>query len=242
MALFEIALDDWWDRAQAYVKQQRDENAQIDRFRLRYAQARPDAVTEFFDAVLSHAEYPDMFPMRWEMGFEAETGALVIDCELPSPEDFPTLKGAKYDVLQDIFEQSYWSASEIAQLYEIAVYQTCLRSLHDVFAADEADVIASVTFNGWANFTDRVHGRPARACIISVQATKAQLGQTNLLAVDPKTCFKSLKGVASAQLADMTAVIPLMILKRPDDRRIPANDVAEGNAAARPSNQSGDRP
>jgi restriction system protein len=168
------------------------------------------------------------------MDFVVETGALIVDYELPSPEDFPTLKAVKYDVVRETFEQSYWSASEVAQFYESAMYQSCLRSLYDVFAADEAEVIASVTFNGWVNFTDKAHGKPARACIMSVQAARTTIEHANLWTVDPKTCFKALKGVAGARLADMTAVVPILPLKRTDSRFVPANDVTVKDAIGRP--------
>lgn len=215
-ALFEEDLDAWWERGQAFEKQQQEENTKIDKFRLRYAQGQPDAVIEFLDAALSHSEYPDMFPTRWEMSFETETGSLVVDYELPSPENFPTLKAVKFDVLHDAFVQSHWSEPEVAQQYESAIYQTCLRSLHELFAADEAEVISSITFNGWANFTDKIRDMPARACIISVQATRSAISQANLLAVDPKIYFGRLKGVAGARLADLVAVVPIMWLKRTD--------------------------
>jgi restriction system protein len=226
-ALFELDLEAWWARAQAYQKQQQDENAQIDKFRQRYARGMPDAVIEFHDTVLSHADYPDLFPMQWEMDFAAETDSLIVDYELPPLDTFPTLKAVKYDLLGDAFEQSYLSESEVAHLYDGAIYQTCLRTLHDVFAADEAGVIASVTFNGWVNFIDKVNGKLARACILSVQATNATIKEVNLGAVDPKTCFRMLKGVAAAKLADMSAVVPISPLKNADDRFVPANDVVE---------------
>ena len=223
-ALFETNLDAWWERAQAYQKRQQEENTKVDKFRLRYAQGQVDAVIEFLDAALSHAEYPDMFPMRWELGFEAESGALIVDYELPAPESFPTLKAMKFDVLSDSFAQSDWSETEIAQLYDSAIYQTCLRTLHDLLAADEAEVISSITFNGWVNFTDKIRDAPARACIMSVQASRSAVGQANLLAADPKTTFKKWKGVAGTKLADLAAVVPIMWLKRSDDRSVAAND------------------
>src|SRR5262249_23073473 len=136
-ALFGTAFDDWWERAQAYQNRQPGENIKIEKFQLRFAPGPPDAVIELLDPALSQSDHPDMFPMRWELSFEAETGALVIDYELPSPESFPTLKAVRFDVLGDMFTQSHWSEAEIAQLYESAIYQTCLRSLHDVAEADE---------------------------------------------------------------------------------------------------------
>jgi len=244
-AQFEADLDAWWERAQAYQKQQQQENTKIDRFRLKYAQRQPDAVIEFLDAALSHSEYPDMFPMRWEMSFETETGSLVVDYELPSPENFPTLRAVKFDVLRDTFAQSHWGESEIAQQYESAIYQTCLRTLHDLLAADEAEVVSSVTFNGWVNFTDKLRSMPARACIMSVQAARSAISQANFLAVDPKIIFKKLKGVAGAKLADLAAVIPLMWLKR-DDRLAAADDAtgedsrAQAQSLSSPSSTAND--
>jgi restriction system protein len=233
-AMFDIALDEWWVKAQAFQKQQQEENAQIEKFRLRYGRKEPDAVIEFLDAVLSHAEYPDAFPMHWEMDFQPETGILIVDYELPPPDDFPRLKAVKYDVVRDTFVQNYWSAPEIAQLYEGAAFQTCLRTLHGLFAADKENVLASVTFNGWANFTDRVHGRPARVCVMSVQASKAEIARADLRKVDPKIAFKSLKGIAGTRLADMTAVVPVLSMKGSDARPVAANDVMAREA--RPPN------
>lgn len=227
-ALFEQELDAWWDRAQAHQNRQQLENKKIDKFRQRYAQGHPDAVVEFLDAALSHSEYPDMFPMRWEMSFSAGTRALVVDYELPAPERFPRLKAVKFDVLRDDFAQSHFSEAEVADLYESAIYQTCLRSLHDALSADEAEVISSVTFNGWVNFTDKARDTPARACIISVQATKVGIRQANLLAADPKSSFQKLQGEAGARLADLGSVVPLLWLQRADDHLVAANDALGG--------------
>jgi len=120
-----------------------------------------------------------------------------------------------------------------------------LRTLHDLLAADEAEVVSSVTFNGWVNFTDKLRSMPARACIMSVQAARSAISQANFLAVDPKIIFKKLKGVAGAKLADLAAVIPLMWLKR-DDRLAAADDAtgedsrAQAQSLSSPSSTAND--
>lgn len=161
------------------------------------------------------------------MDFVAETGVLIVDYELPSINAFPTLKAVKYVQSRDALEQSVLRESEVVQLYDRAIYQTCLRTLHELFVTDEADAFASITFNGWVNFIDKATGKQARACIMSVQATKAAFQQINLEAVDPKACFRALKGVGSAKLAGMSAVIPILRLNRTDDRFVLAHDVIE---------------
>jgi restriction system protein len=152
---------------------------------------------------------------------------LILDYELPSLDDFPTLKSVRYIQSRDAVEQSFLRDSEVAQLYDGAIYQTCLRTLHELFATDEAGALALVTFNGWVNFTDKATGKPSRACIMSVQTTKDAFQQINLEAVEPRACFRALKGVGSAKLAGMSAVVPILRLKRTDSRFVPAHDVIE---------------
>jgi restriction system protein len=224
---YEASLADREVRKQAFEKLKQDHNAKIDAFRAMYMQKDPGAVAEYIDTVLSRPEYPDFFPKQWDMDFISETGVLIVDYELPPIDDFPTLKAVKYIQSRDVLEQSLLRDSEIARVYDAAIYQTCLRTLHEVFETDEADALASVTFNGWVNFTDKATGKPARACIMSVQTTKATFQQINLNAVDPKVCFRALKGVGSAKLAGMSAVVPILRLKRTDDRFVPAHDVIE---------------
>jgi restriction system protein len=48
----------------------------------------------------------------------------------------------------------------------------------------------------------------------------------NLAAVDPKACFRSLKGVGSAALHGLVPVAPLVQLRRDDPRFIPSSEVA----------------
>jgi restriction system protein len=212
-ALFEIALDEWWERAQAHQKLQRRENVKIDKFRSRYAQGKPDAVIEFLDAVLSHSQLPGLFPARWELGFCAEAGALIIDYDLPPPEGFPSLTAVRFDVLHDIFEERHLSEAEVAQLYDSAIRQACLRILHDVAAADEADVLASVAFNGWIGVAEEFRDRPKRICVISVEAAKAAINLEISGSIDPKAKFKSLGGTAGENLSDLATVAPVRLPK-----------------------------
>jgi restriction system protein len=210
-----------------FEKQKIDHNAKIEEFGARYKNKEPEAVIEYVDSVLSHPDYPDFFPKQWEVDFIGETGVLIVDYELPSIDDFPTLKSVKYIQSRDVLEQSLLREPEVSQLYDAAIYQTCLRTLHELFATDDADALASATFNGWVNFIDKATGKQARACIMSVQATKSTFQEINLAAVDPKVCFRALRGVGSAKLAGMSAVVPILRLKRTDDRFVPAHDVIE---------------
>jgi restriction system protein len=231
-AKFQAQLSAWNRKKAEFETNQKNNNAKIDEFLARYAQRDRNAVTEYFDSVLSQSEYPDCFPKQWQIDFIAETGVFVIDYELPSLESFPTLKAVKYVQTRDAFDQQFLKENEVSQLFDVAMYQTCLRTLHELFSSDTADALKSVTFNGWVNFVDKANGKPARSCIMSVQATKAVFQELNLRAVDPKACFRALKGVGSAKLAGMAAVVPILRLNKFDERFVPAHDVIESIAEA----------
>ncbi|MCW5689499.1 MAG: restriction endonuclease, partial [Pseudolabrys sp.] len=74
----------------------------------------------------------------------------------------------------------------------------------------------------------RATGRPARSCIISIQATKDAIDGIDFDAVEPKACFRALKGAGSAKLSGMAAVVPILKLNRVDERFVPAREVITG--------------
>jgi restriction system protein len=49
----------------------------------------------------------------------------------------------------------------------------------------------------------------------------------DLSRVDPKACFRLLKGVGSSKLHSITAIAPICTISREDSRFIPAHDVAD---------------
>jgi restriction system protein len=195
------ALAGWEARKSAFHAAQAEAAARLNSVRQRYAGKDADAVAAYSDMVLLAADRPDGFPRHWEIALS--DGVMTVDYELPSTEAMPGVKMVKYLASRDAFEIVELAPRERDELYAEAMVQTCLAALHLLFAADEADAIKSIVFNGWVNFIDQA--RPARACIMTVQATKAAFGRIDLKSVDPQACFKALNGVASAKLAAMMA-------------------------------------
>jgi hypothetical protein len=86
-------------------------------------------------------------------------------------------------------------------------------------------VIKAAAFNGWVDFIDTSNGRPARACIVSLQASKQEFETINIDAINPKACFCALKGVGSAKLAQMAPVVSIVRMDRSDERFMQAREV-----------------
>jgi restriction system protein len=62
--------------------------------------------------------------------------------------------------------------------------------------------------------------------VLSLQTQRAEFITINLANVDPKVCFKALKGVGSSKLHSLAAVPPVMQIRRDDGRFVSAYEVA----------------
>ena len=203
------------------------QNAAIDSLRERYTKSEPAAVKEYCDAVLSNSIYPDFFPNTWDLEYVKETKTLIVELKLPDVSRIPTLKEVKYVKTKDEFKETAHKADFINGIYDSAIYQTCLRTLNALFSADSSKAIDAIAFNGMVEAIDRATGQMATACIISVHVVRAEFEHINLRQVDPKFCFKSLKGVGSSQLHIVTPIAPILPLNRKDSRFIEGREIAK---------------
>ena len=114
----------------------------------------------------------------------------------------------------------------MSKLYDDLLYQIALRTVHELFDADIIDAIATVVFNGIVTSVDRSTGKQVTACVLSLQAQRDEFIAVNLANVEPKACFKALKGVGSSKLHSLAAVPPILQIRRDDGRFISAYEVA----------------
>ena len=101
------------------------------------------------------------------------------------------------------------------------------RSIHELFEADAVDALDSIVLNGWVRSIDRGTGHEVNTCILSVQTTKEEFSTINLSHVDPKTCFKNLKGVSASKLHGLAPIAPIVRIDTEDERFVASYDVAD---------------
>ena len=188
------------------------------------------AVEDFFSIVLERSDYPDCFPHEFTIAYNPETKILVCDYQLPSPGALPTLKEVTYVKTRKALAEKHLSKKDSQTLYDSVAYQICLRTTYELFAADQFGVLDLVTFNGWVKDVDRGTGRDINPCILSLQATRKALEEIDLTRVEPKACFKTLKGVGSTKLHALAPVAPLLQLDTEDDRFVEGRSIANGLA------------
>jgi restriction system protein len=218
----------WTERRTKFEQDRSAINAAVDRLRQSYRSLDSEAVEQVCEVVLSNSQYPDGFPHTFQVQHDKTSKTLVVDYTLPSLEHLPTLKSVKYVQSKDDFSESHMNEAAQRKQYDSVVYQLIIRTFWELFQADSVGALDAVVFNGFVDTIDKGTGKAIRPCIASVRAERAEFAEFDLSAVDPKACFRRLKGLGSAQLNAFAPIAPIMQMKTDDVRLIEGRHVIEG--------------
>lgn len=219
-------LEKWEDSMTRFYKKQKEYNHKIDDLKNKFETLDAEAIRVYLEAVLNNSPLPIPFTKEFEVDYISDTKILIVDYMIPNMDHFPRLKEVKYNASKNEFKESYYTDSQTEKLYDSTIYRFILRILHELFEADTVDALEAVFLNIWVNFINRANGNPESACISSIQVKKEEFLKIDLRHVDPKTCFKSLKGVGSSKLAGVTPIQPILTINKEDKRFISSYDVA----------------
>ncbi len=218
-------IKNWEIEKSEFILNQTQANAKVDSMKELYLKQDPSSVSEYCDLVLNNSIYPDSFPKSYEIDYNPESKILIVEYSLPAIEQLPTLNEVK--VIKGELKEYHISDSQILKLFDATMYNITLRTIHELFEADVANAIDAISFNGWVNAVNKATGKRDNNCILSIQAKKSEFLEINLSKVDPKTCFKNLKGVGSSKLSGLTAIQPILQISRTDKRFTNHYEVAD---------------
>lgn len=224
---YEKELKEWNKKKEIFLKEQEKNNNKVEELKEKYLKGIPSAIIEYCDLVLSKSIYPDSFPQDFEIDYNEQNKTLIVEYILPSTEHLPTLKEVKYIQSRDDFKEIHLSKTAKNKMYDNLIYQITLRTIHELFEADDIDAIQSIVFNGWVKSIDKATGKKIESCILTIQTAKNEFEEINLEHVDPKLCFKNLKGIGSSKLHSLTPVAPILQINREDSRFITSYAVAD---------------
>jgi restriction system protein len=221
-------VSEWEDRKNDFLAKQDVYNVKIDAMEKAYLEKHTDSIVEYCEMVLNNSQYPDSFPKDFEIEFNPENRILIVEYQLPNLESMPRVKEVKYLASKNELKEIFFPELQIAKMFDEALYKISLRTIHELFEADKANALESVSFNGWVRAINRAIGKEENNCIISLQVKKAEFLQIDLRNVDPKTCFRNLKGVSGSKLSSLTPVQPILQIDKNDKRFVEAYAVADG--------------
>lgn len=160
---------------------------------------------------------------------------LGIEANLPSKDTVRQIN--KYNYLKNDGTIKVQLDRDLPKLYEKHLYTLCLNTINDAFALDTTRLAKSIVYNGFVVDFSPKTGQLERNLILSLMIDRDTFSGIDISHVDPKMCFKSMKGVSAAKLIDIVPVQPVLQINKEDHRFIENKDVSinEGtNLAAMP--------
>lgn len=224
---FNNNVNEWNVQKEEYIRKQNEFNSQIDELKLRYNSFEASAIIEYCGLVLKRSSLPDFIHNEFELEYNPDSKILIIDYLIPNIENFPSVKDVKYLVSKNELKETYQNESFMEKLFDSTIYKLILRVVNEEFEADVINALDAISFNGWINYINKANGNNEKACIVSIQVKKENFNVIDLKNVDPKSCFKSLKGVGSSKLAGITPIKPILMMNKNDNRFVESYNVAD---------------
>jgi len=217
----------WETQKDEYYLKQNEENLKIKNLIDLYSIKDAVAIVEYCEIVLTNSEYPESFHKEFDIEYNKENKFLIVDYELPAPDDFPKLIEVKYLAIKKETKEIYLPENQFHKLYDTAIYNIVLKTLYELYQSDKINALDSIVLNGWVKSINKATGKLTNSCIVSIQVKKEEFIDIDLLNVDPKICFKNLKGLGSSKLVGITPIQPIIQVNRNDKRFVSSYDVAQ---------------
>lgn len=222
---YKTKVTKWEEKCRSWAEERESHEAEVRSFFERYRNGEREAVRTYVEAVLDESIYPDWFPREYDIYYDPETKVAIVDSRLPAPVDLPTAKGVTYVQARDEFTEKAIPVRDRERLYDSAIYQVALRTLHECFKATPNGVLESVVFNGYVRTKDAATGKRIRPCILSIQAQRSEFSPIDLASVDPKECVRKLRGVGSSKLHALAPIAPILSFDKKDSRFVEGRDI-----------------
>ncbi len=219
---------------QSFLTKVKERDEEVNTLISSYNACDPDAVITYNTMVLERSSYPDDFPQVFRTAYVPESKELIIDYELPIKEIVPTVAEYKYVKSKDEITEKSRKIAEIKELYQDIVAALTLRTLHEVFEADQGNVLDVIVFSGYVNTVDPATGKDITPYLISVRVTKETFSQLALAKIDKLACLRNLGAQVSPRPTELQPVKPIVEFDMVDKRFVDDSDIL-GSIESRPN-------
>ena len=209
-------------------QEEKDRNDQeVDDIFEAYHNGEEDGVISIADACLQKLPQITEEQRETSINYNSENKILVVNYFLPTLEEFHKLpKEIRYIKSKEETKTTYYPDSFVKKLYDNLVYKIIFAVVNAIYSGDVMKRIESVVVNGYIDTLDTSLGRQITLCTTSLLVSREAYNELNLELIDPKECFKRLKGLSTIQLPNKIPVKPIMQLNREDKRFVESYGVA----------------
>lgn len=208
-----ISLEDYFFQNQLHKKNE------LEKILSKYSDSF-NGIENYIKYLLEDSLYPFIFPKKVLCQYDEKSKTIIVDYTLPNKDSIPS---------ETISKTKKWvelSISKQKKLYDDIIYAIVIRSLAEICHYDEKNYIEHICFNGKINDRSPLTGQMEEKYILSVNVSREQIKSINLEFIDPKECFKHLKGVSASKLYEHTEIRPIITPTFTDKRIVKAREVA----------------
>lgn len=217
-ALVQVAKKKYESEKKSFENSVAEANSHIDNFKNLYLAGDKDAIESYCSMVLEKSYYIAIFPQEFDLFYIKDSKELIVEYELPAIHSFPQYKEYKYIQSKDEIRGTEFKFKDKNEIYSKLIASVTLRTLHEVFRADQAEHIDSIAFNGIVNTVDVSTGLEIQPCIITLHIKKEEFIRFDLSKVDVIACIKGLKAHVSPSITELSPVKPIVDLNMFDKR------------------------
>ena len=177
----------------------------------------PKKICDYIELLLTESWYPFEFTKDIKIDFDEKDKMLLVDYLLPSKNDIPN------NNLKHTSRSEEWTSlteSKFNKIYDDIIYAVVIRTLAEIVHYDENNYIKSICLNGINRGYNPATGVLEDKAFLSIMVSTSQIIDLDLKHINPKLCFKHLKGVSASKLYEHVAITPILTTKLHDKRII----------------------
>lgn len=216
----------WFEAKKAeFLKHQQEENEKILALEKLTSDSSQEKIEEYFQLFIGGLKIDELLTVLPEAYYENQT--LIVNIELPANEVLPKLKNVSYIQSRNEYKETYISKAQETENYNNLIFSLCLFYMKLAVEKDINNILENIAINGFVEARNKANGKLERKCILSVMTDTKSISEIDFDFVEPKSCFKTLKGLHATNLLDEIAVKPVIQTSRADNRFIEAEDNLE---------------
>ena len=176
---------------------------------------------------LAHKRHylPTFLKKDFSVAINPESKVLLIQFEFPdySGENFSyaTLKNGN---------TKYLTATQKKNVIKNCLYSLVVRAGYLGSKLNIGGHYESIVVNVEQSWFDPATGQPRNGVIASVQGPVDYFKELDLSKLDPEACLKSLKGLSTPSLENISPIRPIFVLNKEDERFVQSKDLDESLA------------
>jgi restriction system protein len=163
-------------------------------------------VREYVGIVLAKSVYPELLSVEHEYEFDPEARELTLAVLISPPDGLPAEKAYRYVKAKDEIASTPLAKKDLKARYANVVHQVALRTLHEIFEADRAGKIQTITLEVGTETRDPATGRQRRIVFVGVAAERDSFMAFDLDNVVPAATLEHLGAAMSKNPFELVGI------------------------------------